>query len=139
MIFPRRPIGSIAREGGKTVSILDLQSGNPQLAIDTDMGVRGLGVTRSAVVVVGEGEIGTWSLTVGEVGVKLIGDVVQSKTLDFSSTYFEYSDKASSRYPLISAALSPQGMMRGSHPRVWTSTTRPLGDALQVFEQIQAC
>ena len=52
------------------------------------MEVRGLGVTGSAIVVVGKDEVGTWSLTAGEAGVKFISDTVQKKTLDFPQSQF---------------------------------------------------
>ena len=80
---------AFARFKGKTVTVLDLQSGDPQLEIDTDMEVRGLGVTGSAIVVVGEDNVGNWSLTAGEAGVKFISNIVQKKTLGFSQSRFE--------------------------------------------------
>ena len=82
---PNEISAAFAREDGKTVTILDLQSGYPKLATGTDIGVRGLGMTGSAIVVVGEDVVGTWRLTAGEAsGAKLISIIVRVKTLDSS-------------------------------------------------------
>ena len=50
------------RAWGSWVTILDLQSGNPRLVIDTGMRVGGLGVAGSTVVVVDGEKIVTWNL-----------------------------------------------------------------------------
>ena len=65
------------------VTVLDLQSGGPQLVIDTDIEVSGLGMTGSVIIVFGKDEVNTWSLIAGEAGVKF-NIIVQKKTLDFS-------------------------------------------------------
>ena len=44
------------------VTVLDLESGDPWLVIDTSVKIQGLGVGRSAIVVAGEGKIITWDL-----------------------------------------------------------------------------
>ncbi|KAF9642186.1 hypothetical protein BDM02DRAFT_2511039 [Thelephora ganbajun] len=49
----------------ETVVVLDLKSGIPRLTIDTGMKVYAVGMAGSAVVVVGEGKIVTWSLPAG--------------------------------------------------------------------------
>ena len=109
---------AFARLWGETVTVLDLQSGDPQLEIETDLGVRGLGVTGSAIVVVGQDEVGTWSLTAGEAGVKYISDIVQKKTLDFSQSRFVYnstlcyvsSDLSRIALPGYNEFFSPAGL-----------------------------
>ena len=87
---------------GKTVTVLDLRSGDPQLVIDTDMEVTSLGVTGSAIVVVGQDEVGSWSLTAGEAGVKFISDIVHKKTLDFSQSQSGHNSTLCSVSPDLS-------------------------------------
>ena len=68
-----------------TVTVLDLQSGDPQLSVETGMKVLGLQVTMSAIIVVGEKKVVTWNLPA--VGCALntrvgIGDSVCTIMLD---------------------------------------------------------
>ena len=56
---------AFARYLGLAVTILDLQSGDPQLVIDTGVMVESLGVTESAVIVVGNNKIVARNLTLG--------------------------------------------------------------------------
>ncbi|KAF9646629.1 hypothetical protein BDM02DRAFT_2987144 [Thelephora ganbajun] len=58
-------LAAVARMGDETVMILDLKSSISRLTIDTGMEVYAVGVAGSAVVVVGEGKIVTWSLPAG--------------------------------------------------------------------------
>jgi len=76
-------LAAFVRHGGNTVIILDLQSGNPRLVIDTGVGVVGLGMTESTIVVVGEGKIVAWNLVVGKVRVN-VNDSVRITTLGTS-------------------------------------------------------
>ena len=46
--------------------IIDLKSGDPRLIIDTGIWIRGLGVTASTVMVVGDEKIITWDLPAGD-------------------------------------------------------------------------
>ena len=63
---PDKLLAAFAREGGDKVTVLDLRSGDSQLTADTHMEVRGLGVTESAVAVVSEYSVCTWSLTAAD-------------------------------------------------------------------------
>ncbi|KAF9645843.1 YVTN repeat-like/Quino protein amine dehydrogenase [Thelephora ganbajun] len=58
-------LAAVARRFRDTVTVLDLKFGITRLTIDTGMGVHAVGVDGSAVVVVGEGKIITWSLPAG--------------------------------------------------------------------------
>ncbi|KAF9643733.1 hypothetical protein BDM02DRAFT_1359722 [Thelephora ganbajun] len=60
-----KALAVLVRMEDETIMVLDLESGIPRLAIDTDMKVYGVGVAGSAVVVVGEGKIVTWNLPAG--------------------------------------------------------------------------
>ena len=63
---PNETLAAFARTEGNVVTVLDLQSGDPRVVIDTGMRVGCLGVAESTVVVVGkEGRIVTWSLPAG--------------------------------------------------------------------------
>ena len=73
---------AFARKGKRRVTVLGLQSGDPLVTIDTDMGVTGLGVTGCAVVVVGGNRVDTWSLTVGDVGAKFASNMVRTAMLE---------------------------------------------------------
>jgi hypothetical protein len=62
---PGEVFAAITQRWDKMVTVLDLESGDPWLVIDTDMEVRGLRVGRSAIVVVDECKIVTWDLSAG--------------------------------------------------------------------------
>ena len=59
---PVRPLAAFARRKGNTVTILDLNSGLPQLIINTGVEVHGTGMIEDTVVVVGDGKVITWKL-----------------------------------------------------------------------------
>ena len=61
-LSPNDALAAIARHPEKIVTILDLQSGNPQLEIDTGIGVKCLGVAGDTVLVAGQQEVATWKL-----------------------------------------------------------------------------
>ena len=63
---PNETLAAFVRKEGNVVTVLDLQSGGPQVVIDTGMRAGCLGVAESTVIVVGrEGKIVTWSLPAG--------------------------------------------------------------------------
>ena len=55
-------VAASARLREKTVTIIDVQSGEPRLTIDTGMEIRCLGITGSIVVVASRGKIITWTI-----------------------------------------------------------------------------
>jgi len=59
---PSRTLAAVARLDGDIATVLDLRSGYPQLVVNTGMKILGLRVTRSTVVVVGNGRVITWNL-----------------------------------------------------------------------------
>jgi len=63
---PDKSFAATGRLGGNIATIVDLKSGDPRLIVNTGMGICGLGVTASTVVVVGEGKIITWNLPGGD-------------------------------------------------------------------------
>ena len=78
-------LAAFARSGGNMVTILDLRSGDLRLTIDAGLEVLCLGMTESAVAVVGWGKVITWNIPVeccdsAKVG---IDDSAHTTTLDF--------------------------------------------------------
>ena len=61
-LFPSDALVAFVRYPQNIVTILDLQSGNPQLEIDTGMEVKCLGVAGDTVVVADEEKVVTWKL-----------------------------------------------------------------------------
>ncbi|KAF9644380.1 YVTN repeat-like/Quino protein amine dehydrogenase [Thelephora ganbajun] len=62
---PVEALAAIAQMEDETVTVLDLNSGIPRLTINTGIGVYGVGMAGSVIVVVGEGKIVTWNLPAG--------------------------------------------------------------------------
>jgi WD40 repeat protein len=62
---PDEVYAAITQVHNNVVTVLDLKSGDPWLVIDTGVKVDGLGVGRSAIIIVGEGKIVTWDLSAG--------------------------------------------------------------------------
>ena len=62
---PDRQLAVVARKEEKTVAVLDLKSGLPQLTIDASMEVYSIRVIENTVVVAGDGRAITWDLPKG--------------------------------------------------------------------------
>ena len=63
--LPDRLLTVAALEGGKTVTVLGLRSGVPQLTIDTSIEVYGLRPVVNSIVVIGDEKAITWNLSGG--------------------------------------------------------------------------
>ena len=63
---PDERFAAFVRQGGNVVTIFNPLTGDLQLTVDTDMGVVYLGMTGSALIVVGEEKIVTWDLPGGD-------------------------------------------------------------------------
>jgi len=59
---PDATLGVVARLWENRAVVLNLESGNPWLTIDTGMKILGLRITGSSVIVVGERKVVTWNL-----------------------------------------------------------------------------
>ena len=57
---------AVAQRLGNTITVIDLKSGNPQMVINTDIIICGIGITESQIVVVGDRKIITWELPTGD-------------------------------------------------------------------------
>jgi WD40 repeat protein len=62
---PDGTLAVIGMQRDTVVTVLDLKSGVPQLTIDTNMKVYGLGVVGNTVIVIGEQKVIAWDLPVG--------------------------------------------------------------------------
>ena len=91
---PDKLVAATAHSRGKTVTILDAQSGDLRLTIDTGLWIRCLKVTGSTVIVVGEGKDGegtimTWKIPAGDcIGAEASADdSVRTTTFDCSDRH----------------------------------------------------
>ena len=94
---PDGMLAVFARQFDQTVTVLNLESGIPQLTIDASVGVCGLGVIGNTVVVIGEWEAITWNLSAGDcVPDVRVGPEDSSQTINYRDhTRFEYTFGAS--------------------------------------------
>ena len=72
---PNMPLGIVVRQRDNVVTVLNLNSGVPQLTINTGMEVYGLGVTDGTVVVIGSEQVVTWNLPGGSTRTGAITDI----------------------------------------------------------------
>ena len=105
---PDGVLAAVAQLEGNTVTVLDLNSGDPQLIIDTGMKVLCLRITGSTVVVVGEGKVVTWNLPAEGRAINTRANVDDS----FRTTTFDY--------------LPPSFMLPRAPPRLYTSVSSDL-------------
>ena len=63
---PDRPLAVAARKEGKTITLLDLNSGVPLLVIDTSIEVYGLRLIENTIVVMGSEKVIVWGLPGGD-------------------------------------------------------------------------
>ena len=82
---PDKPLAVAVRLGGNTATVLDLESGTPQLTIDTGMRIYGLKIAGNSIIAIGNGKIVTWNLPEGShiLNTRVnINDSVQTRTFD---------------------------------------------------------
>lgn len=80
---PNQTLAAFVCYQGNSVTVVDLQSDNKQLTINTGMQVKGLGLTRSTIVVVGNERIVTWNLAAWNASAN-INDSIQITMFKFS-------------------------------------------------------
>ena len=87
----KRSAAFVRREGNVVTILKPLQTGDSQLAVDTDMGIVCLGMTGSALIVVGEEKIVTWDLPGGDCAFNAsIKDSVQTTILHCDRGTFKH-------------------------------------------------
>ena len=85
---PDRPSAAVARKRDNTVTLLDLNAGDPQLIINTGMPVWGLGVTGETIVAIRRDGATTWKLPGGTFlpGVAM-GPLDYTRAVEFNGGY----------------------------------------------------
>lgn len=84
---PDETLAAVARLRETTATVLDLKSGDPRLTVNAGMEILGLRVTRSAIVVVGEGKVVTWDLPAEDCGPNAtvnVKDSIRTAKLHYS-------------------------------------------------------
>jgi len=97
---PDGSLVAIAEQLGDMVTILDIKSGNPQLVIDTDMGICGIRITESRVNVVGVRKAVAWELPTGNCVPNAQGNIDNS--VQITTFKLPYNIQ-----PYASASISP--------------------------------
>ena len=64
--FPDQPLVAVAQWLSKVVTILNINSGIPQLVINTDVEICGIGIIGRKIMVVCDGKMVTWELPAGD-------------------------------------------------------------------------
>ena len=83
---PNEHLAAFARQGGNTVTIIDLQSGEPKWKTDTGVEICCLKMAGDTVIVVGLDSIVTWNLPSGDRTFHAsVNDIVRTTILDPSS------------------------------------------------------
>ena len=59
---PDESLVAIAQKFGNIVTVLDVKSGNPQVIIDADMNICGMGIIENRIFVISNGKTTTWEL-----------------------------------------------------------------------------
>ena len=99
---PDQVFAAIVRLEDEIVTVLDLKSGVPILIINTDMGVYGLGITGSSIVVVGDRKIITWNIPTRDHIPNLRLDITNSiHTVTFNQRQFNNDER------MLAALVSP--------------------------------
>ena len=85
---PDESLAAIARNPGNTITVVNLESGDRRLVIETDMRTRALGVTGSTLAAVGDGKAVTLTIPTGDGIFKWanINDSARTAILDQSGS-----------------------------------------------------
>ena len=124
---PNEALAAFTRNRENVVTILDLQSGNPRLEIDTGMEVVCLGVTGGTVVVTDGDKIGTWELDTRNTRAT-IHDSVRITTFDIPTYHLGnlFHSISSNLSRIITLAVSSAGTLLTIYD---VSTGRYLSDS----------
>ena len=91
---------ALTQQSGKTVTALDVKSGNSQLVIDMDTEICGVSVTESRIIAVGDGKVVAWELPEGNCVFNAQGSINSVQT-----TTFKHSVPIRGQYVSISPDL----------------------------------
>ena len=98
---PDESLVAVTYQWGSTVTILDVRSGNPQLVINTGTRNCGIRITENKLIVVGNGEILTWELPIGD----CILSAQETVNNSVQNTTFRYATSTDRLYASISPNL----------------------------------
>ena len=111
---PNKTFVALTILGEGIVTILNLQSGHLQMAIDTGMKIGCLGVTESMVIVADPEKIVTWSIPVGNSTSNIRANISDStKTIMLNHSASPYNEKRQMWHMLMSLTLSQVVVVAG--------------------------
>jgi hypothetical protein len=99
---PDKSLVAVTRRLSSIVTVLGIKSGNPWFVIDTDTKNCGLRVTEDKVIVVGDGKIVTWDISVRDSTSTTGRDITNS----VQTTTFKHSTSITSLFASISPDLN---------------------------------
>ena len=100
----------VVRNGGKVVTVLDLSCGSPQLTIDMNTEVYGVGVVENAALVFSDGKVFTWNIPIrgGAVDCRVnISNSISTTRLDNQWESKESDKSMLASLTSYSVAISP--------------------------------
>ena len=100
--FPDKPLVAATEWLGKTVTILNVKSGSPQLVIDAGTEICGIGIIERKIMVVCDGKIVTWELPAGDCAPNLQWNIENS----VQTTKIECPEPIEKLYASISPDLN---------------------------------
>ena len=122
---PNKTFAAFGFFRGRAVTILDLQSGDERLAIDTGMEVECLGITGDSVVVVSRGKIARWDIPENP------ASNANANTDDsVLTTAFDHSPLSLNHQKLTGISISPDS----SRVLAWGSTAEPSYGGLEIYD-----
>ena len=135
---PVRPLAAFARRKGNTVTILDLNSGLPQLIINTGVEVLGTGVVEDTVAVISDGKVVTWKLPERDfLPDATIGPQDRAQTIYLNDKLRDGVIAASISFDLSHVAFITQGSVEQEQKRslhVYSTFTGKRVDCAQVVQ-----
>ena len=122
---PDETLAAFKNPREEEVTVFDLQSGDPRLAVDTGMEIGLLWMTGSTIVVVGRGRVVTWNIP---------GDCSHSARADISdsvqTTLFDHSPLSLNHQKPIGTAISPDY----SRFLIWGPTKEVPYGGLEIYD-----
>ena len=106
---PNEVLAASAQYRGTTVTIFDLQSGDPQLIIDTGMKIECLRLMESTVIIADTNNIITWNIPTKDCIETRVGVTESVYTIDLSPPSFQGHGYSNFHNLEIKGSISPDG------------------------------
>ncbi|KAF9643638.1 hypothetical protein BDM02DRAFT_3123132 [Thelephora ganbajun] len=117
---PNEMLAAVTRFKDKTITVLDLESGNPLSTVDTGTEIYGQRVTGSTVIAVGHEKIVTWNLPTGNRVLNPKASVTWTATFSCPETFsYSYTSRFISISPDLHRIAIVQGPMYGNPPSLY--------------------